>query len=257
MKLNINAICDCGCVRGNNEDMVSLGGILLRDEKISTPVSIDDDGYFYLLVADGMGGHDRGEMASSMLMEHLRECFHFGDIDSENFAEEFTREVKYVSIKMNDMARYEQQEKPMGCTLSGIVWLNGHAWLVNAGDSRTYIFRDGLIQQISYDDENPDGALTNCIGGGSETTLAVFEITERLRDDDIVLVCSDGLGDVADDDTLEYWLTNSPRPAEDLLDWAEENGSSDNISIIAAVIGGGDFASAEGPDDDGRFDAWA
>ena len=51
---------------------------------------------------------------------------------------------------------------------------------------------------------------------------------------------------------------NSPAPAEDLLEWAESEGSTDNISVIAARIGGGDFGMfAEGPDDDGRFDAWA
>ncbi len=258
MKLNVNAICDCGTVRYNNEDMVSIGGIMLRDDKLSIPVVFDDDGTFYLFVSDGMGGHEKGEVASSMLLEHLRDCFTMGDISAGEFTGDITRSVRYVSRKLNSLSQSEGLVKGMGCTLTGVVWIGGRLWLVNAGDSRTYLYHDGLIEQLTVDDENDGGLLTNCVGAYCDTTLNVQDITGKVQDDDILLVCSDGLGDVANTDYLEYFLMNSETPAEDLLEWAGNEGSSDNISVIVARIGGMEFGSPdECPDDDGRFDAWA
>lgn len=257
MKLNINAICDRGTTRKNNEDMISVAGIMLRDDKLSIPLEFNDEDSFYLMVSDGMGGHEKGELASSMLLEHLRDCFTMGDISAGEFTDDITRSVRYVSRKLNSLSRSEGQVKAMGCTLSGVVWTGGRLWLVNAGDSRTYLFHEGLIEQLTSDDENSDGLLTNCIGGGLDTVLSVTEITERLQDGDIILICSDGLADVVNDDYLEYFLMNSVSPAEELAEWAMENGSTDNVSIIAARVCGGEFGDANDiPDDDGRYDAW-
>lgn len=258
MILNINAVCDCGPVRPNNEDMVSVGGIMLRDEKLSVPITFEDSSTFYLFVSDGMGGHEKGEVASRLLLEHLRDCFTMGDISPEEFADDMTRSVRYISRKLDSLSQAGGLSKAMGCTLTGVVWMAGHVWLVNAGDSRTYLFHEGLIEQLTQDDENGDGLLTNCVGAFCDTSLAVSDITDRLQDGDILLICSDGLGDVAVSDYLEHFLLNSVAPAEDLMEWAANEGSSDNISVIAARIGGGDFGSDdECPDDDGRFDAWA
>ncbi|MCQ2110817.1 MAG: serine/threonine-protein phosphatase [Bacteroidaceae bacterium] len=257
MILNVNAICSRGTVRENNEDLVTLGGIMLRDGKFSEEVEFTGAPAYYLLIADGMGGHEKGEQASFMTLEHLRDCFSMGDLEAETFADDITRSVQYISYKINAIARYEKHEHPMGCTLTGVVWLGNRAWLVNAGDSRTYLFRDGIVEQLTMDEENEDGLLTNCVGGGSDTTLAVTEITGKLQEGDTILICSDGLADVVNDDYLEYFLMNSLSPAEELAEWAMENGSTDNVSVIAARVGGGEFGDpAEGPDDDGRFDAW-
>ena len=258
MILNVNAVSDRGTVRENNEDLVTLGGIMLRDGKFSEEVEFTETPAYYLLIADGMGGHDKGELASFMTLEHLRDCFSMGDMEVDTFADDITRSVQYISYKINAIAGYEKQEHPMGCTLTGVVWLEDKVWLVNAGDSRTYLFRDGIVEQLTVDEENEDGLLTNCVGGGSDTTLAVTEITDKLQEGDIILICSDGLGDVVNDDYLEYFLMNSVSPAEELTEWAMENGSTDNVSVIAARVGGGEFGYPdEGPDDDGRFDAWA
>lgn len=258
MILNVNAISDRGTVREDNEDLVTLGGIMLRDGKYSGEVEFTGTPAYYLLIADGMGGHDKGELASFMTLEHLRDCFSMGDMEVESFADDITRSVRYISYKINAIAGYEKHEHPMGCTLTGVVWLENRAWLVNAGDSRTYLFRDGIVEQLTVDEENEEGLLTNCVGGGCDTTLAVTEITDKLQEGDIILICSDGLADVVNDDYLEHFMINSASPAEELAGWAMENGSTDNVSVIAARVGGGEFGgSDEFPDDDGRFDAWA
>lgn len=257
MILNINAISDKGNVRDKNEDLVTLGGIILRDGTFSGEVEFTGTSAYYLLLADGMGGHEKGELASSMTLEHLRDCFTMGDIEVGHFSDDMTRSVQYISRKINAIARHENHEHPMGCTLTGVVWLEDRAWLINAGDSRTYLFRDGIVEQLTVDEENETGLLTNCIGGGLDTVLSVTEITERLQDGDIILICSDGLADVVNDDYLEYFLMNSVSPAEELAEWAMENGSTDNVCIIAARVCGGEFGDANDiPDDDGRYDAW-
>lgn len=257
MILNIDAINSRGTAHGNNESLVTLGGIMLRDGSFSEEVEFTGDPAYYLLLADGRGEEEKGELAGSMTLEHLRDCFSMGDMEAETFADDITRSVQYISYKINAIARYEKQNPPMGCTLTGVVWLEERVWHVNAGDSRTYLFRDGLVEQLTVDEKNGKDLLTNAVGGGSDTTLAVTELTGRLQDGDILLICSRGLGEVINDDYLEYFLMSSAAPAEALAEWAVENGYTDNISVIAARVGGGAFGDDdEFPDDDGRYDAW-
>ena len=121
MKLEIQALCQKGIVRDNNEDMVSLGGILLRDSDMAFPVELNDDSQFYLLVADGMGGHELGERASEGLLNYLNDCFKENVFTSENVEDELRSRVKAFSDRLNQEAEAEGQGRPMGCTLTGVV----------------------------------------------------------------------------------------------------------------------------------------
>ena len=88
-KLSIQAICDKGPTRGNNEDMISVSGILLRDNQCDLPsVELDPEGSFFLLLSDGMGGHEHGERASEMLLQHLGDCFKQKIFTPENIEEQ-------------------------------------------------------------------------------------------------------------------------------------------------------------------------
>ncbi|MBQ0081218.1 MAG: serine/threonine-protein phosphatase [Alistipes sp.] len=258
MRLCINAVSECGPIREKNEDMISLGGELLRDGRISTTVEFSPKENYYLLVADGMGGHEGGARASRMALEGWKQSFELEEISASDFLQTATSSIRRISQKMNILSWEEQQVRYMGTTLTGIVWMADSVWLINSGDSRTYLMRDGCIQQISYDDEDSRGFLTNCIGAGVDTMLSVVDMTERIKEDDVILVCSDGLSDVSSDDYLEYFLLNSEHPAEDLMEWAIKQGSRDNISIIAARVGEGNFPMVDlDEDDNGRYDAWA
>ena len=242
-KLEIQAISGKGLKRENNEDMISVSGVMLRDDSLTLPVDFDDNATFYLLLADGMGGHEHGERASQMLLEHLKNFFHDYDF-VEDFEKTICDYIMAFSYFMNNQASEEGQIRPMGCTLTGVVWLKGKTLVLNAGDSRTYRFRNGTLRQLTIDETerglsgNPNDSklLVNCIGGGCVGTLTIIDITDRLRVGDQMLICSDGLTDMASDEEIESVLSQSQQPATDLYGVACRNGGFDNISVICAKI---------------------
>lgn len=264
MKLEIQAICHKGLVRQNNEDALSIGGILLRDDSVSLSVTVPEDGYFYLLASDGMGGHENGEQASIQTLEGMKRFFETGQTpDSsgpiDDFDEALRGVARDISCRLNDQAATEGQDRPMGCTLSGIIWYYGSVRLINAGDSRVYRMRGGIVRQLTTDDNergltgDPQASklLLNCIGGGTEGRLDVSSLDGKIRPGDILLICSDGLSDMVETDELETVLgaagcepesEEAPgteglgRTATDLLRIACEHGGHDNISIILARV---------------------
>lgn len=246
MKLEIHAVNDIGCFRTNNEDMMSVGGILLRDASLELPVEIDDesDSYFYILVSDGMGGHEKGEEASELLLKCISDSFMDGRISPENAEDSLRELVAEVSLTLNRRGIEENQERILGCTLTGVIWIGAKAYLVNAGDSRTYRLRNGILKQLTTDDtergitgdENASKLLLNAIGGGSHGWLTVEDITDRIMEGDTILVCSDGLTDMVDDEGIEEILCSNERPAESLVETANRNGGADNISVIVAHL---------------------
>ena len=246
MKLEIHAVNDIGCSRTNNEDMMSVGGILLREASLELPVEIDDesDSYFYILVSDGMGGHEKGEEASELLLKCISDSFMDGRISPENAEENLRKLVYEVSCTLNMRGIEENQERILGCTLTGVIWIGARTYLVNAGDSRTYRLRSGILKQLTTDDtergitgdENASKLLLNAIGGGSHGRLTVEDITDRIMEGDTILVCSDGLTDMVDDEGIEEILCRNERPAESLVETANRNGGADNISVIVAHL---------------------
>lgn len=251
MKIDIQAICDKGRVRENNEDALSIGGTFLRDDAINLTVDVQENSVFYLLVSDGMGGHEKGEEASEITLDELKEQFAMNEIQPDTFSDDINEAAKYISYKLNNEAYDQGQSKPMGCTLTGVVWHYGKIYLVNAGDSRTYRFRGGILRQLTTDQTergisgNPQAskALLNCIGGGLTGKILTDDITNKIIDDDVILICSDGLTDMLTDDEIETLLTEGITTegmeeglAEKMKEKACEAGGYDNVSIILAKL---------------------
>jgi len=243
MKLDIQAICHKGLVRENNEDALSVGGFFLRDDSTELKVDTPEDGYFYLLVSDGMGGHDNGEEASAFALDEIKEQLALNQIHPDRFEDDAREAARYINFKLNRAASDRGQAHPMGCTLTGVIWHYGRIWLVNAGDSRTYRFREGLLRQLTTDetergytgDPNASKLLLNCLGGGAEGHLVVEDLDGKLLPGDILLICSDGLTDMVPDEDIEAALSEGSE-ASDLLRMACEGGGEDNVSIILAKI---------------------
>lgn len=256
MILSVDALSVKGPVRENNEDMLSIAGRMVRDGALQ--VADEEAGeYWYAFVADGMGGHERGEEASRELLEHIRDCFTMGDCSEDDFERDFVRSVEYVSARLNARSAGMGLDRPMGTTLCGIVWIYGRAFLVNAGDSRVYRWRDGMLEQLTADQKDEAGLLLNCVGGGLAGTPQVRDITDDVAEDDVIVICSDGVWGAVPDEEIEYYLAVSAHPAEDLCDRAEVNGGTDNASIALIRVGGGEFGDGDDTDDDGRWDAFA
>lgn len=238
LRIHISAISDKGVQRDGNEDMLSLSGDLIRDAEARKVLPLDPSSVTYALVADGMGGHEKGEYASEFALTQIK--YHISNIFV--FENDFPVLVKSIGDDLNLKAQEQGQVRPMGCTLTGVVWFRGKTWIVNAGDSRTYRLRNGLLKQLTEDEDlnhkygedlGPSGlALYNCIGGGCDSTIRLDDYTDKLMSGDTILVCSDGLTDMVPDDFLERFLSDSSHPAKELVELANQNGGADNISVV-------------------------
>ena len=243
MKVEIDALCHKGLVRDNNEDALSVSGFILRDKATNLSVDTPEEGSFYLLVSDGMGGHEDGEEASEFTLSEIKKKFDDHLIGGDTFEDDIRKLTNTISIKLNLMAAEKGQQLPMGCTLTGVVWNYGRLWLVNAGDSRTYRYRNGVLRQLTTDetergitgDPNAEKYLLNCIGGGQDGRLAIDDLAGKIIPDDLLLICSDGLTDMVTDEQLEEALEGGATAA-DLYRLACEGGGVDNVSVILARI---------------------
>jgi len=243
MKLDIQAICQKGLVRQGNEDAVSVSGLFLRDDSSSLTLETPSQGFFYLLVADGMGGHENGEEASEFALNEISEQLSLHQIRPDTFEEDIREAGRYISFRLNRLAADRGQTRPMGCTLTGVIWHYGRIWMVNAGDSRTYRFREGMLRQLTTDDSergitgNPQASklLLNCLGGGCDGHISVYDIGDKLLEGDVLLICSDGLTDMVSDEDIETALSGGAGAA-DLYRMACEAGGEDNTSVILATI---------------------
>lgn len=247
MRLKISCVSDVGRVRDNNEDMACAGMYLIRDGSLNIEKEVIGNESFCLLVSDGMGGHENGEYASQFTLETLRAYLLDKSLEHHNPIFELKLKIESISANLNAKAYERHQGKAMGCTLTGIVWMQGKTLLVNIGDSRTYRLRDGMLRQLTSDQTLherdmvplPAGkALYNCIGAGCDTEPLVQDITGRVMESDRILICSDGLTDMIEDEAVER-LLQSGSPEEscaELVDAAKRNGGADNVTVIVADV---------------------
>jgi len=247
MELNISAVCDKGCVRDHNEDMVLIGNDVIRDVGSQTIVNVEkENDNFFVAIADGMGGHNAGEVASEIVLKKIAEkiiTLELGLTEKElsDIISEWTREIhQYILNEGNK----DIEKKGMGSTLIGVLFYNGMAYYINVGDSRLYRFRRGNLMQISRDhslremtgDKNvASNIIVNSFGGGEKIFVDFATIGGKLLNEDILLLCSDGLSDMLTDDEIENIL-NEKNPFNNLLTKSKNNGGVDNISIILIYL---------------------
>jgi len=254
-----------GRVRENNEDHILVGRFVKNSGQLTLSFSGDDDfasGYGMLLcVADGIGGVAGGEMASRLALLTLDKAFYaVMSTDAEAIVPVLKQAADYANSSIREVAANRKEYAGMGSTLSGVCLMGERYWVVNAGDSRVYRYRNGLLKPLSNDDtlaaravrsgamtfeqaaHSPDShVLTNYLGA-AEFSLAVDPGPE-LRDGDSLLVCSDGLYDMVDDDTLARRLQQFNSSGDSCADQAgalialaNERGGRDNISLILMMV---------------------
>lgn len=248
MKLEITAASNVGCLRRQNEDMILVGSHILRDDEYSTQVDLEEVDRYLVAVADGMGGHSRGDVASSDVLHNLQFFYH--DIPVGLSAGEFNETMvgwlDFINNFVASKGRADEQFKGMGTTLVGLAYYGSDFFTLNCGDSRLYRFRQGVLTQLTTDHslsnmmgtEKHSSVITNCIGGGCNSSyIDIMRITDDLKEQDIYLVCSDGLSDMLSDQALQTLVANGA-DAVALCDAAIAAGGFDNVSCCVITVKG-------------------
>lgn len=231
--LDFFARSDLGLVRDNNEDSAFAGPRLLA-------------------LADGMGGHAAGEVASQLMIGAL------SPLDEDEPGSDLTGALTQAMHAGNDSIAASVKEDPrregMGCTLTALLFDGRRVGLIHVGDSRAYLLRDGELSQITRDDtfvqsmvdegrlsadeahSHPQRSLIlkALTGQEVEPTTAVREV----RKGDRYLLCSDGLSDPVSESTIRETLgTGTPEQAVDkLISLALRSGGPDNVSVVVAEV---------------------
>jgi protein phosphatase len=239
MKADACALTDSGLCRSNNEDAVFADAA---------------NGLFIL--ADGMGGHAAGEVASAMAVATIRRHLPPLAPPPPAAADCLQRAVVDAGREIHQAALADPQRRGMGTTLS-VLYLDGEtAQLAHVGDSRIYRLRNGLLEQLSIDhslvaeqlrqglisqEEARASQLRNILlqAVGLEDQVEVFLCRQPLKRDDLYLLCSDGLNDMLDDGQIGNLLNRELPPeqiAAGLIEAANNAGGRDNISVIVLKI---------------------
>jgi len=233
MKVQVGARSDIGRARKRNED-----SFLVRDPLFA--------------VADGMGGHRGGNVASAMSVERLEAL----DLPREGGLPALVEAVKHANRAVFERGEAEQHLSGMGTTVTAFLMEGATGHIAHVGDSRAYLLRDGEIQRLTKDhtlvqrwvDEGrlqPEEAerhqarsiLTRTVG--VEGDIAVDELTLDLHEGDRILLCSDGLSGMLDETTIRDVLATETDPqaaSDSLVDLANGAGGDDNITVIVLDV---------------------
>jgi protein phosphatase len=245
IELEISAACRIGCVRHDNEDMILVGYQFIRNDEYCTQLELGDKDRFMMAVADGMGGHLSGEVASSDVLHNLQ--FFFSDLpvglDASSFNEMIVEWLESINIILDSKGKADEQYKGMGTTLVALAYYDGVFYSMNCGDSRLYRIRNEELVQLTTDhslsslmgNEKHSSIITNCIGGGCTSSYIDLVQIEDIRDGDVYLLCSDGLTDMMSDHRLNILLTEGA-DANDLCNAAIVRGGFDNVSACLIKV---------------------
>ena len=228
---------DTGRVRKSNQDSIFLS---------ETPVGPLSN---LFMVADGMGGHKAGDFASRFVVDTMVRCMGLYKSDSPVTA------LRKAIEKTNELLFLEAQRDPdregMGSTLVAATVDQDTMYVANVGDSRLYLFRDGLsqitrdhslveemvslgkLERNSESYRSQKNIITRAVGIRPAVTADFFEVS--LKKDDCVLLCSDGLSNMAEESLIGSILA-APAVLKEktsrLIQAANENGGKDNIAVI-------------------------
>ena len=209
------------------------------------------------IVADGMGGHQAGDFASSYSVKKILESISLSL--QKNPHKIFADAIRYANRELIEKAKANPELKGMGTTVVLLTIIGEKAYVANVGDSRLYLMEDTLTQ-ITVDHSlvqemikigeltkesarlHPDkNIITRAVGAGRDINADYFEFT--LTEKSILLMCSDGLSNMVEDEQLAILLKSAKTPekvGKKLIDTANRNGGKDNIAVIVINVDSGE-----------------
>ena len=204
-----------------------------------------------LVVADGMGGHRAGEYASRLAVEVVKQELESSAMDSPEAM--MKNAITHANTRVLEAATQDANLRGMGTTLVVATVIDRTLYFANVGDSRLYLLNDD-IKQLSKDHSlvqemvrlggineeeakcHPDkNIITRAIGAKDDIEIDFYEY--RLKKGDIILMCTDGLSNMVEDEEILHIVKCSRdvvEAVEQLIERAKENGGSDNIGVIVA-----------------------
>lgn len=245
-RIILSAASRVGNVRSNNEDMILAYDKFIRSDVYSTEFMTENNDRFVIALADGMGGHNAGEVASSDVLANLR--FFLRDLpahlSSGEFCEMMEEWLQSVNHIIDSKGHVNPEMAEMGTTLVAVVFYNNKYYWMNCGDSRLYRYRNNELKQLTTDhsliNENSvkrhSNIITNCIGGGCKNSyMDMFEFTDDFLPGDQYILCSDGLNDMIPDEAIAR-LAAQGASANRMCEAAIEAGGYDNVSVCVFKV---------------------
>lgn len=244
MRLTVGAASDTGTVREQNEDT-----IYVADPETETA---QENGVL-LAVADGMGGYQRGEVASRIAIDTLQELFYGSPLPRNDTPNRLKQAFRQANDRIYEDGSAGGESNMMGTTLVAAVIRGNDLTIANVGDSRAYLVRANRLTQISQDhslvaeqvaagtmtaqearESQHRNIITRALGHRQRVDVDVFEI--RLLPDDRLILSTDGLHDYLDESEMVNVALQQPpeTAARELVTRAIGHESNDNVSAVVA-----------------------
>lgn len=249
LKINFDYLSDVGKSRKNNEDSA------LVDNELELAI-----------VADGMGGHKSGEVASHIAVTVIKEKYESMETTQtkpSEFDEKYSLKANQLAfaVKLANSIIYEAGKSDpnnngMGTTASALIMNKDKVSIAHIGDSRIYLLRNKTLQQMTEDhslvmehvkkglltreqaDKSPlQNILTRALGTQKNPAVDIYEVP--VEDNDRVILCSDGLFKALKEETMLEILNETPdnkTACEKLVETANINGGPDNVTVIIGTI---------------------
>ena len=240
IKLDMTGLSDVGLRRSNNEDAY----VIMPEQRV-------------VAVADGMGGAAAGEVASSIFVTVVQECFTASAMTSEDDAYHRVQQVFSVAnSRMVEHVTQNPHNSGMGCTAELLTFAGGRYIIGHVGDSRTYLFRNGILRQLTKDHSlvqmQLDDGIINAEAArvhpkknivlravGIDKDISLDILRGNLLLDDLFILCSDGLTDMIEDTEMVTILlapVTLVQKVEKLVESAKKAGGKDNITVVLSLV---------------------
>lgn len=239
MNYHIKSLCHQGAIRDNNEDAISYG---VHEEL----------GVAWMLVADGMGGHNAGEVASKMLADHIKcEWDKVSIANQANWLTWISEQLNKANLNILNQAKYTHGQDGMGTTGVLIVVENNKCHIGWVGDSRVYTLKDNCLSQETVDhtmlqelvnkgaisaetakNANTKNLLSQAIGVREKISVDTTTIT--INSGDTIMLSTDGLHDFITEEEISYYLSmfsENKDICHDMIYRAMAKNSRDNLTV--------------------------